>query len=291
MLIKLTLLGAILPVAASVLLCALLGWLRRRGATALAEQACFTDWLGTVPIGVSVGITYLALNGWAGILPKQSWQWLLHGLVWATLMGATFCHPKVSLLLRGIIGILASGVAAWLVVPAWQEPVAIWILSLGVGVLLLWIVLDRTTRCGAGGAIPAVLLLSAVAGGVVLERAGIARFAQMSGMLAAASGGCLVGSRWFDRRCVDSGVVVVGGFFLPALMLIGHLNHFSEVPGTAFLLVAIAPFFAVLGLLGPVKRLPSLKRAAVQLLAVGAPAAVAVTLAVLAAAAEAEGGY
>lgn len=154
-------------------------------------------------------------------------------------------------------------------------PWASW--ALGGTILLEWAVLTALTKKWKDGTVATVVAVCFAAAGVVLLHAHSARLTDMALLLfTALAGPALVAWIW---RGDTGGAMPAIAVFLPALMLAGQQETFSDVPDVSFLLLGLAPLALAPALLPVLVRQERGRRwllAALPLI----PATVAVVLAV-----------
>jgi hypothetical protein len=229
-----------------------------------------------------------ALAGAADDSSKVSWWQVERG--WAALLPATvaaLCGGTAGALLstrthRGIgvaIRVLTASLCAlWLteVFPPLSLP-ATFAVMFG-GMVLNWEGALLMGRTGTGKiALPVLTLVWGGSAATVLIFAHSARFSDLATLLTAGFFGAgVIAALWEQNVAV---LFAAPAVFFPGLMLGGAANTFSEVPVTAFALVAFAPCVLWLLLLPPVRRWPLRVQAAAALVAVSIPCIVAVILA------------
>jgi len=165
---------------------------------------------------LSRGIGLLATH----VLPTHRW-WGANLLVWSARLAAV---------------VVVSG---WLVseAAATESP---WLRVAFPAVMLLsWVALDGVARYGAGAQVAAYQSAIFLTAGAILLYAHSARFMDLGVIVGCVMFGVAVAA---GAAKVDaSGAVPAGVGFLPGLMLNGRLLTESNVPVTAFWLVALAP--------------------------------------------------
>jgi hypothetical protein len=178
----------------------------------------------------------------------------------------------------GLRIIAVAGSAWWLTPAGTLWPRLGFFALMVVGVVLNW----EAFRCRGGRSLGrnSLLLVTApwcVAAAVVLIHAHSARFCDLAMLLAAAIAGVgfVASLRKLDIVSIFAGPAV----FVPALMLAGGTNTFSEVPAASFILVALAPSALWSLQLPPMRRWSGRALAAAGVVAVLIPCAVAIILA------------
>lgn len=208
-----------------------------------------------------------AASGFAQWSPGESWQWLLYAVPAGALAGmivaADGCPRWAGLPLMLIV----SGAVAYVCVPAWEslrDDRLYWIVGLGIAIVLVWSALTWAARRWQSAGFPLLLGVIAICAAVVCERAAIAKFAQVAGIVAAVLG-AVIFLRLIQRKTwAAAGVAPLVAIGLPVLMANARLYSYSDVPFIAYVLVAAALFTAPLGALGPIARLRPLPRGALR---------------------------
>lgn len=203
------------------------GSFSKRWGRAAGAIGCAAGWLVAV---FALDLFPIAPN-W-----EQSWSWLPALAVAAGVIGASTPRGPA----RAISSALLAGLAAGLLVPAW-ESLADARNAIRIVVSAVVFALAMMDHAGEleGSRIPA--LVFAFAAGVaafILERGGTASFAQMAGALAATWAGLAV---FGHRPGVVSGGLPVFAVLHAGLLASGRFNSFSEVPLSSFVLAALAP--------------------------------------------------
>lgn len=273
MVVEQLLLGVALPAFVTVAVL-VAGWQCRRW-----RRSGTGSWVGALGLGAGYVTGHLALFGWPGLTPKESWQWLPHIAAAVTAAGMLVMSSRFPRRVGWAIVVFVVAVAAWLLVPQWQESRVAWTVALGSAAIVVWIAMFAlATRTSV--ILPSlVVLIAASAAALVLERAATARFAQLAGVLAASGGGCLVVAPLRAAPKMGPGLAGGGAVLLVGLMFTGHFNHFSDIPAVCFFLVTTAPMAAWIGQLGPIRRRKSWQRVVLEAVAVLVPVGIALVLA------------
>jgi hypothetical protein len=214
---------------------------------------------------VAVVVGFLAgywLLGLGPLAPTRDREWLPYAAPLALVPAALLRPPRW----RALAWCAVVGVAAWLLVPAWDHlqpsrPVVAGLWS-AYALLLAW------GAAAAGGALrtsaaaatldapgPAagdafnahvveyVLALSgALACGVpLLALSGSLRFAQTAGAAMAALGGLAASWQLSKARPAPGGVAGIYALLFGAIMLTAWVNSFSNIPGVSYWLLPTAP--------------------------------------------------
>lgn len=172
----------------------------------------------------------------------------------------------------------AAGCAFWLA-PAGPLPARLgWFVLLFAGSSLHWEAFRRHGSSSLGrGALPMLAIPWGAAAATVLIYAASARFCDLAVLFSATLAGVSLVAilRRLDVTALFGGPAV----FLPALMLAGMTNTFSEVPAASFILVALAPCALWSLHLPPLRHWSGRALGAAAVVAVLIPCAVAVALA------------
>ncbi len=273
MIVEQLLLGLVLPVLVAVAaLVAARQLSRRQGRDPGA-------WAGGLAMGAGYVAGHLALFGWPGLTAKEGWQWMPHIAVAVATASMLLVSARIPRRLGWAVAVLAAIAAAWLLVPQWQESRVAWMVALASATAAVWIASFTLAKRTPAVSPPLVMLIAASFAVLVLERSATARFAQLAGVLAASSGGCLVAALLGSAPKMGPGMAGGAAVLLVGLMFTGHFNHFSDVPPVCFFLVAGAPLLAWVGQLGPLRRRRPWQRLTAEALAVLLPVAVALALA------------
>jgi hypothetical protein len=261
-------LGGLLPAAVAAL--ALVMSLRWGGRRSEAVRR--------VGAAAALGLGYLA--GWGALRlswgdpplrPTDPWHWLPFLALIAVLTGlhdlstalersrlgqayaalAQFLHawradrPGP---LAWVVRVVVAAVSAWMLIPAGQELRLAWVVGLGVFILLTWSVLDPLARSWPGPLLPGLLAVVAAEVAALLFLAGSAKFAQLSGVLAAVLAGAAVVAWRVPAVPLLRGMAPGVAVLVPGWLAGGYCAIFSLAPLTCFLLLAVAPLALVVAM-------------------------------------------
>ena len=178
-----------------------------------------------------------------------------------------------------------AAVCGWLVVPSgpgWEDVDAHWFwycCGVSAAIFAGWNLLDTLVSRGTGRAEPWLLALVAVAGGMILERSGSGKFAQIAGALAAGLSGHAVVSLRRPSPEFLRGAIPVLTVLIVGLMFTGRIYTFADVPWLSFALVAASPLALWCAQLGAWRDANGWRRGILQSCAVLVPLAVAIVVA------------
>jgi hypothetical protein len=241
-----------------------------------------------VAAGLLAGFVALAASGqlgWEFLTPTDSWHWLLPLALLALAAGAAGSHPAMPRVGRRALRLGVAALTGWLLVraeSAMQPLHPVWAAGIVIAVLLIWDVLDAVSRRWRGGALPGLLAVVALAAGVLLELAGILKFAQMAGVLAAVLAGCACLGWKYPQALLARGAIPAVAVLLPGLLAAGYWNSFSDVPVASYLLMLATPLTLAATEFLPFQKLGAAARWAAWGAAVVLPIGLAVTLAAFA---------
>jgi hypothetical protein len=202
------------------------------------EVAARVAGLFAVAAGFFAGYFALETGPW---LPMKSWHWLPYIGLAASAAGMADLLPGSWFLFGWLLRPAVAYLAALLLVPDWAESRAGWLPGLSAAITVLWFLLDELARRSPGPLLPAQLLLTAVAGSVVLVQSGNNKFGQLCAVVAAVLGVASLAAWRRPPSPVLRGMVPGVAVLLPSLLVEGFLNNFGEVPWPSFVLVAFAP--------------------------------------------------
>jgi hypothetical protein len=235
-------------------------------------------------IGFLVGYGLLSLGPWTA---TAHWHWLPFALIAAAITGPVVCAEGVRIFERSLVYWLVTTVAAWLLVPTWDDldpSRAVYLSVFTVYVVVLTSLLEPLANRLVGPLLSLVLWATMTAAAVVLALSGSLRFAQIALASSAALFGILLVT--CVQREAKPKPMVGGGFVFSlmsvGLLLIGRVNSFSEVPLISYLLIPAAPLTLWLTAVGPLSRISDTKRAIVRAALPLSVLAVAVLLAMIA---------
>ena len=204
-----------------------------------------------VEAGLIAGLVALAVSkeaGWEFASPEDPWHWLPALALLATAAGVTDGGHATP---RWAACLALSALTAWVLIRSEPASAPWWYAALGLSVFATWGLLARLVRRWEGAAPQGLLALCALAAGVILERSGILKFAQIAGVLGAVLIGCACVARWRPHPVVMTSAVPAFAVLFPGLLFVGFRNNFGDVPAASSLLALAAPL-----LLGATSLLP-----------------------------------
>ena len=177
-----------------------------------------------------------------------------------------------------IVRLIIAMLAARLVVPAGLASGSVWLVWLmGIVIFSLWTIADRRSARVPSGVPLAAAGLASLGAAAVLLHAHSARLTDVATLIAFASLGISLVAGWnrIDATAAAPAIAVA----LPAILVSGHYETFSEVPLMAFVLPALAPLTTGLVPLLPDQFLNRWRVWVIAALLVGLPTIAAVVLA------------
>jgi len=271
--------AAAVVLVAVCLLCKAPAWRAAGGALALAAGLAAGNhfrkllewWPADVPASEDIAAGVMA-RGWAALLPVTLAA-LGGGLL------ALLSEKKLAWPAGLVIRLLTAACCLWWLTEAlepWTEQRTFRVMAAGTA--LCWEALRWTAAQSPRRLPPAALtILWGASAAAVLIFAHSARFSDLAVLMTASLAGAgLVSILWK----VDTGPLLAGpAVFLPALLLAGAVNTYSEVPRQAFAAVAFAPCALWLLRLPPLRHLPAPALTVATVLLVLIPCAAGVILA------------
>jgi len=220
------------------------------------------QWAAGVAVAAAFSTGYLALFGWPGVPPAESWQWLLLLVMPIAIISALLAALSLRWLWRLPIMVGVSVISAWLVFPEYvKENRLLWVAVIAAFVLAGWSAICVGSRRQHSGLGVTIMMIMTTCASLLLARhAGNAKLGQLAGAVAAPLGVCLVVAIW--RKQAISAVTLAAPVALTHIGLVAsaYFNHYSQTPNVAFGLIAAAPlgFFVSIipgfGKLKPVSR-------------------------------------
>jgi len=227
--------GFVVPATFAVLVASM--W-RRRITAESGRQ------LGTILAFISGFHAGYWLLGLGPVRPEAHWQWLPWLLCLTLFAGLPPFSGRSAMSARLGLTVFIAALSGWLLVPAWEhlEPSrTIHLAAFGAAVLFSATALQPLTIRVPPVWVMASLTGSLAAGAVILALAGSLRFAQMAGCGVAALLGMIAAARLDKGRISTDALVLPYTLLVTALMMIGRVNSFSDVPLVSYLLVTFAP--------------------------------------------------
>jgi len=204
-------------------------------------------WPAAVAVGAGYATSHALIRGAPEALPADATQLLFHFALAGALLGVV--EDKLPVAARWGARAVGSAAIPWLLLRGLEEhtwesttEAVSWYAGLGLGLFLVWSVLEWRARQVAGMAQPLVFCL--VAGGgaaaLALGRSGV--LGQMGGALSAALGPLVLLALLVPKRTAQ-GAIPVFVLVLAALVMSGYF--FAELPATSAVLLCVAPLAAV----------------------------------------------
>lgn len=252
--------GGVLPAAVALTLMLIL---RRLLSDDVGER--WTPALSLLA-GLMTGYGLLSLGPLA---PDAHWHWLPFVLAGATITGPVTALSELKSFERLLLVALISTVAAWFLVPEWDDldpSRTTWLCGFVIFSVLLTSLLHPLERRRTGPLLPIVLWATLTAAAVVLALSGSLRFAQIALAGAASLFAIAIVALWRRDQSSTVGLSLPFCLLTIGILLIGRVNTFSDVPWASWLLVPMAPASLWLTSIGPVSRWTGLRRTAAELL-------------------------
>lgn len=202
------------------------------------------------PLALAVGF-HLAywMVGLGPLRPESHWHWIPYVITVAAVISCAKAIGTWNRGARAALILISSAAFAFFLVPTWQdlEPtrsvlIVGWSLTVA-GVTLSAESLAQTlfTSKRSHQVLLVALLISSLAGAVVLLLADNLRFSQMAMALAAAIVGLLIANSIQSIPPQAESTLFPAVTAISGLLLIGRVNSFSDVPWISYVLVVIAP--------------------------------------------------
>lgn len=203
------------------------------------------------------------------LIPEGHWQWLPHCLAVAAIVGAISASSDLTLLDRFLLYAIAAAGMSFLLIPTWEElapPRPQYIMIWSGTVVALTLLLHPLVKNLPGVILPWTFFATSMTAAVILTHSGSLLFGQIG---IAAMGGLLgitlVSA--IDRNCRSlDGIEFPIAVYLCSVMMIGHVNSFSNIPVSAYAIVPFAPLGLTLSLFGPLATLKGRSLVIAQLL-------------------------
>jgi hypothetical protein len=204
-------------------------------------------WPAAIAVGAGYATSHALARGAPEALPADSTQLLFHFALAGALLGVV--EDKLPVAARWAARAVLSAAIPWLLLRGlaehtWESTTeaVFWYAGLGLGLFLVWSLLEWRTRQVQG--VPQPLVFCLVAGGgaaaLALGRSGV--LGQMGGALSAALGPLVLLALLVPQRTAR-GAIPVFVLLLAALAMSGHF--FAELPAASALLLFVAPLAAV----------------------------------------------
>ncbi|MBA2114526.1 hypothetical protein [Bremerella alba] len=235
-------------------------------------------------VGAAVGYFMLQLGPW---IPDAHYEWLPIGIAAAVLVAAVVGQLGNSVLIRFcVLPLVYAAVLAgvgYLLMPTWEDlspPYLPYLLCWCVGATVVSVATELSPESHRWP-FAVVWLGTCLAVAAIVAISESLRFAQVAGLtFSAVLGLTFVGL--ILRRSLVGGVGLTLTTYLAGILLIAHVNSWSDVPIVSYWLPMAGPLLAaVLGMLLS-QKIPSVLRATLVILAAAVPSTIAVVLAFLA---------
>lgn len=180
---------------------------------------------------------------------QQSWHGLFFLSFFALLSGWICSFSSFRYQWAVPLAIALSIASGAILVPSWQEKARYWQFGIGVSYLILWFFLHYSSEKQSPFVFTFLCFFWSFASSLVLLQAGIAKFAQLCGVLTMFSGFTLVIQWRFPLFYFSRGAAICFPLFITGLLCNGYFNHYSDVPLSSFLGVLFAPLLSLFGIL------------------------------------------
>lgn len=240
----------------------------------------------SVPLamGAAVGYFVLKLGPWA---PEAHYEWLPCGVAIAVLASLTVSFLGQSSLVRfGVLPIVyatATGGIGYLLMPTWEDlspPYGLYLLSWWLGVSAISITTDYSPESDRWS-YAVVWLGTCLTTTAIVAISESLRFAQIAGLTFSATLG-IVAAGLFMRRSLLSGVGLTLTTYLAGILLIAHVNSWSEVALFSYWLPMAGLFLAALVGMIFNQKLSATLQAALVIVAAAIPSSIAVIFGIVA---------
>ena len=254
----------LIPAAAALAVFLAVGWL---WAPDVARR-----YRAGIAFAFGVFIGFVLLPETKTLAPAQFWEWLPHLGVLAAFVAGVTRAAGVTRGERWTAVYLFSAVAAWLIVPQWQELMPPWPVQwvcLAVGMIVLTALLMPLPQRLPGRAFPWWLVLTAATTSVLMMEQVSETFGRLAALPAGALAGCgiatLLSKELVDwRSLVLPFATVVGGYAFTGYV-------YPTTPVRPMLLLPLAPLALWMCTLEPLARLAGVRAVAFQAICVLTP--------------------
>jgi hypothetical protein len=235
------------------------------------------------PAAPAMGTSFIVgvwLFPWVPFSPIAHWHWLPYVALTGMAIGSIALWTRGSAGIRIVLYGLAGVATAWFLIPNWDDlrpSYSVYFAGLASGVLAVNVLTDRVARRLSDVRYATLLCVTASAGAVLLVLSGNLKLGQLTGVLAASTGGGAAAAWRRPSRVSMRSAWPVFNMLLCGLMLSGYLNSESDVPFLCYPLVVISPL--TLWIRPP--RKGGRRAIAIQTAGVVAPLAIALVVAVI----------
>ncbi|MEK7485340.1 MAG: hypothetical protein AABZ60_13530 [Planctomycetota bacterium] len=215
---------------------------------------------------IGYALAYWRIEGTPPFAPKESWQWLCALSLFSGMCGfGLLVQKKQFWTSTGMAGVLAI-LSGYLLVPEFQTPIYGWRFGIGALIFILWIALQKLSERRSGAMIPLLWSFTYLGASIILMQAGIAKFAQFSGLIALLAGFTFLVVLRLDSLSFASGASYPLSVLLVGLLANGYFNHFSTTPTLCFFGIIFAPLFAWIGQISFLAGLSKWKRLVMEMI-------------------------
>ncbi|MFI4875018.1 MAG: hypothetical protein ACIALR_06765 [Blastopirellula sp. JB062] len=255
---------ALLGFAAPAMVAAAVYWIAQRFLPLEARER----WPANLAIGAGF-LTGYALLRYAPWQPTSHWHWAPYALTLSILLGSAASAKEISLLERILLYATAAWVAAWFLVPTYDDldpSRAAHLIGWPLYLLLIALPLDAVTRRMNGPLLPAVVTLSLAVGMAIVFLSGNAKLTQILGFGLAALLGVTLSSFLSKEKPALLGAALPITFLSGSYLLVARVQSFSDVPMLCYALPPLAPLLLAVGLWSPLAERKGVSGMALRLL-------------------------
>ncbi len=237
-------------------------------------------WGGAAGLALALVPVYLLADGWPALPPAESWQWIVYMVLVAGAVGVLDTMRRWPAAVRVAVYVVPAGLSGALLVGPWVESPWVWRVMTAVLVLTVHVAINDGAGRARGGSVPLALFVAAACASIVIVESNNAKLFQLAVALSACLGVCTVLAWWRPTVSLARGAAPVIAVALPGLVLSAKFLTYAPIPAWSFVLAAVAPLGLVVDRFTPGDRLRPGLAAAVRVIAVLIPAAVAVVAAI-----------
>jgi hypothetical protein len=259
--------SGVIPAATAFVVCLVLGRLLPDGMAARYALAV------SFALGVLTG--FLVARPERAFLPSDAWDWVPYvGLMAAIVAGTARAH-RITLRARSTMYVLIAGLAAWLIVPQWEDmtpPRTVQMTAVAVAIFALALSLEPLAKRLPGQSFAVGLMLSAAASAIFVLAEVSETFGRLAALPASALAGCSVAAL-LNKRNSD-----VASLALPYAVMVGGYAYTAAMyptpPMMPVLLTPFAPLALWISLWGRLRGLTGARAVILQMVCALLPLAI-----------------